>query len=192
MFKDDRFFIFGGSRNFKKKIWNQNGESIGEIQKSNLNYGRFIEATYIDNKAYILLSGNHHSECLDYNDNNLKTYKNNNKNCSHLIVNLFKKDENIFLITGDESGNCCIFDFKTTNLINEIELGYNIKALCSFSNKFLIIADCNLIKIINMENYTIIKTFSEHNAIFGIEKIKIPEKGEFIISYDSNSIKIWK
>ena len=44
-----------------------------------------------------------------------------------------------------------------------------------------------------MENFTIVKTFSEHNnAIYGIEKIKIPEKGEFIISYGPNSIKIWK
>ncbi len=193
MFKDDRFFIFGGSRSQKKKIWNQNGESIGEIKKSNLTYGRFIEATYIDNKAYILLSGEYHSECLDYDDNNLKTYKNNNKNCQHLIVNLFKKNENIFLITGDYSGNCCIFDFKTTNLIKEIELGNHIQALCSFSNKFLIAANDKLIKIINMENFTIAKTYSEHNNyIWGIEKIKIPEKGEFIISYDENSIKIWK
>ena len=44
-----------------------------------------------------------------------------------------------------------------------------------------------------MENFTIAKTYSErNNYIYGIEKIKIPEKGEFIISYDANSIKIWK
>ena len=44
-----------------------------------------------------------------------------------------------------------------------------------------------------MENFTIVKIYSGHNnSIYGIEKIKIPEKGEFIISYDSNSIKIWK
>ena len=194
MFKDERFFILGGSSTEKKRIiWNQNGEIIGDIQKSNLSFGRFIEATYIENKTYILLSGNYHSECLDYDDNILKTYKNINKKCEHLIVNLFKKEENIFLITGDESGNCCIFDFKTTNLIKEIELGNNIQALCSFSNKFLIAANNKLIKIINMENFTIVKIYSGHNNyILGIEKIKIPEKGEFIISYDSNSIKIWK
>jgi WD40 repeat protein len=192
MFKEERFFILGGSRDAKKKIWNQNGEIIGDIQKSNLSYGRFIEATYIENKTYILLSGEYHSECLDYDDNILKTYKNINKQCAHLIVNLFKKEENIFLITGDVS-NCCIFDFKTTNLIKEIELGKNIQALCSFSNKFLIAANNNLIKIINMENFTIAKTYSGHNNyIWGIEKIQIPEKGEFIISYDQNSIKIWK
>ena len=54
MFKEERFFILGGSREQKKKIWNQNGEIIGDIQKSNLSYGKFIEATYIENKTYIL------------------------------------------------------------------------------------------------------------------------------------------
>ena len=57
----------------------------------------------------------------------------------------------------------------------------------------MIAANDKLIKIINMENFTIVKIYSEHNDfIWGIEKIKIPEKGEFIISYDANSIKIWK
>ena len=43
MCKEETFFIFGGSFGQKKKIWNQKGELIGSIEKSNLNYGRFIE-----------------------------------------------------------------------------------------------------------------------------------------------------
>ena len=63
MFKNENYFIFGGSRREKKNIWNENGSLIGPIEKSNLNYGRFIESTYIENKSYILLSGRYHSEC---------------------------------------------------------------------------------------------------------------------------------
>ena len=44
-----------------------------------------------------------------------------------------------------------------------------------------------------MNNYSVNNEYSGHNnEIFGIEKIKISEKGEYIISYDSTSIKIWK
>ena len=87
MFKQEDFFILGGSRDQKKKIWNQNGTLIGNIEKSNLNYGRFIEAAYLDNKTFILMSGQYHSECLNYEDNSIKTYKCNNS--QDLIINLF-------------------------------------------------------------------------------------------------------
>ena len=36
MFKNINFFIFGGSRDKKKNIWNENGKLIGPIEKSNL------------------------------------------------------------------------------------------------------------------------------------------------------------
>ena len=43
-----------------------------------------------------------------------------------------------------------------------------------------------------MDNYSVSNDYAGHNnTIYGIEKIKIPEKGELIISYDNNSIKIW-
>ena len=54
LFKKNDYFILGGSRNQKKKIWNQNGILIGNIEKSNLDYGRFIETAYLDNKTYVL------------------------------------------------------------------------------------------------------------------------------------------
>ena len=194
MFNEETFFIFGGSRDQKKKIWNQKGELIGSIEKSNLNYGRFIETAYIENNPYIFLSGQYHSECYDYNNNNIKIYKNPNKNNMHLIVNLFNKNKNIYLITGDEGGNICIFDFISTNLIKEIETGKCINSLCLINEKYLIVSKDKNIEIIDMNNYSIVKDFSSgHNhSIYGIEKIKIPEKGEYLITYDQYSIYIWK
>ena len=194
MFKEENFFILGGSRDYKKKIWNQNGILIGDIKKSNLDYGRFIEAAYIENKAYILLSGRYHSECFDYDNDTIKTYKNKNYNSQDLIVNLFNKDKIIYLISGNEGGKLNIFDFNTTNLIKEININKGvIQSLCSINQRILIISSNKSLIIINMDNYSVANEYSSHNNdILGIEKIKILEKGEYIISYDSNSIKIWK
>ena len=193
MFKEEDFFIFGGSRDQKKKIWNKNGILIGNIEKSKLDYGRFIETVYIENKAYILLSGQNHSECLYYDDNIIKTYKNNN-NLQHNIINLFNKNKNIYLIAGCSLGKVDIFDFMTTNFIKEIGLENSpIFSLCSINEKY-IIASCNEnLKVIDIDSYSVVKEYSGHNnGIYGIEKIKIPEKGEYLISYDSQTIKIWK
>ena len=193
MFKEEDFFIFGGSRDQKKKIWNKNGILIGTIEKSKLNYGLFIETVYIKNKAYILLSGQNHSECLYYDDNIIKTYKNNN-NLQHNIINLFNKNKNIYLIAGCSLGKVDIFDFMTTNFIKEIGLENSpIFSLCSINEKY-IIASCNEnLKVIDIDSYSVVKEYSGHNnVIYGIEKIKIPEKGEYLISYDSQTITIWK
>ena len=195
MFKEEMFYICGGSRTEKKKIWSQNGNLIGNIEKSNLNYGCFIETTYINNKIYILLCGNYHSECLDYDDNTIKTYKHNknNFNSRQDIINLFKKNEIIYLISGDNSGFIYIFDFMTTNLIKEIKLEGTVYSICSLNEKNLIASSNKLLCIIDMDKYSISGKYSGHdNTIMGIKKIRIPDKGEYIISYDSKSIKIWK
>ena len=157
LFTEASFFIFGGSKKEKKKIWNQGGELIGSIEKSNLYYATFIEAEYIENNPYILLSGRYHSECYDYNNNNIKIYKNPNKNNTHFIVNLFNKNKNIYLITGDDGGRISIFDFITTYLIKEIETGKCINSLCLINEKYLITTKGNNLGIIDMDNYSIVK-----------------------------------
>ena len=49
-----------------------------------------------------------------------------------------------------------------------------------------------------MEKYSVVKDYpayeddGEKHEIRGIEKIKIPEKGEFIITSDKGIIRIWK
>ena len=194
LFNIGEYFILGGSYNKKKQIWNKNGNLIGPIEKSNLNYGRFIEATYIENKSYILLSGRYHSECYDYDNNNIKIYKNTKiGNSRHDIINLFNKNNNIYLIDGDYGGNLSIYDFISTNLIKYISVNNNIYSLCSLNEKYLMIGGgSKTLKIIDMDNYSVVKEYSGHNyEIFLIKKVNIPEKGEFIITYDSKSIKIW-
>ena len=177
----------------KKNIWNKNGNLIGPIEKSQLNVGVFIESTYIDNKPYILLSGVYHSECYDYNNNTIKIYKSNNKNNEHYIVNLFKNNNKIYLISGDYVGNVIIFDFISTNEISSISIGDCIFSLCSLNEKYILVGNIKgELKVIDFDNKSIIQNYNAHNQVVGIEKVKINEKEEYIITYNTNEIKLWK
>ena len=179
----------------KKKIWNQKGELIGPIEKSNLNNGSFIEATYIENKPYILLGGDNFCECLDFDNNNIKLYKNNNiKDCRHNNINLFNKNKNIYLIDGDFDGNLSIFDFISTNLIKFISLKETIYSMCSLNEKYLLVGNYHKMKVIDIDNYSVVKEYNHESSypIDTIKKIIIPEKGEYIFSFSINYIGIWK
>ena len=81
----------------------------------------------------------------------------------------------------------------TTNLIKEIKLEGTVYSICSLNEKNLIASSNKLLCIIDMDKYSISGKYSGHDdTIMGIKKIRIPDKGEYIISYDSKSIKIWK
>ena len=196
MFNNNDYYICGGSRSEKKKIWNKNGIVIGPIEKSNLAYGRFIEATYIDYKPYIILSGQNHSESYDYINNDLKIYKPQNKNQQHLIANLFKKNNTIYLICGDDGGNFMIFDYVTTNEISSISVEGVVYSLCSINEKYILVGrKKGELKVIDFDNKSIVKNYQGHNDnnnVLGIEKFKTPKSGEFIITYDYNEIKVWQ
>ena len=209
MFKNEDFYIFGRDDQKKRMgVWNKNGTSIKTINKGIITKGwNFIEATYLEKKSYILLSGAnenqtthktlYYSECYNYDEDDIKTYKDDDNSSQIYCINLFKKGNNIYLITGlNEKVN--IFEFYSTKLIKRIQLGANIVfSLCSINEKYIIASNSYKLKIIDMENYSVVKEYSAHYdgeeyEIKGIEKIKIPEKGEFIITYSKHCIKIWK
>ena len=219
MFKNEDFFIFGNDREQLRSndndrrvcVWNKNGAFIKKMNKSNLNCCLyFIEATYFENKNYILLSGcnyeqnsgyKYFSECYNFDEDDVKTYK-DDENISKTYaycINLFKKGNVIYFITGSRE-KVNIFEFESTELIKRIQLGEEcVYSLCSINEKYIIASNSSKLKIIDMEKYSVVKDYSayeddgEKHEIYGIEKIKIPEKGEFIITYsDSGIFKIWK
>jgi hypothetical protein len=195
-------------------FWDKNGSVINRTKKINLYNLKFAEATYIENKNYILLSGYSYdqntsktvyfSECYNYDEDKIKTYKDveNENNYDIYCINLFKKGNDIYLITGSQK-IVNIFEFESTELKTRIRLGESsVNSLCSINEKYMIASNYSKLKIIDMENYSVVKEYSPHedgcnksDYIQGIEKIKIPEKGEFIITYadsDQGMIKIWK
>ena len=219
VFKNVDFFIFGRKKPEENNsndqgmcFWDKNGSIINRTKKSNLNKLNFTEATYIENKNYILLSGQGYdqntrktvcfSECYNYDEDKIKTYKDveNENNSNIYCINLFKKGNDIYLITGSQN-IVNIFEFESTELKTRIQLGEGlVSSLCSINEKYMIASSYFKLKIIDMENYSVIKEYSPHedgcnksDYIQGIEKIKIPEKGEFIITYSNGGmIKIWK
>ena len=195
MFNNDDYYIFGGSYKSKKNIWNKNGVLIGNIEKSNLNIGSFIEATYIDNNPYIILSGQNHSELYDYNNNNLKKYISKNNKNEHLIANLFKNNNKNYLICGERGGNIIIFDFNNTNEISSISVGYSsVWSLCSINEKYILVGKFNgELDVIDFNNKSIVKKYQAHkNGVGGVEKFKTENSQEIIITYNNNEIKVWE
>jgi WD40 repeat protein len=190
-----------------ENVWDKNGTLIKQINKCYSFSFNFIEATYFENKNYILLSCSDYdsetqksffySKCYNYDEDDIKTYKCDDNNSVIYCINLFKKGNDIYLITGsNEKVN--IFEFETTNLIKRIQIGEkSVNSLCSINEKYIIASNSLKLKIIDMEKFSVVKEYSEYfdeeeAAIMGIEKIKIPEKGEFIITYSNYSIKILK
>ena len=71
--------------------------------------------------------------------------------------------------------------------------------MCSFNQKYFLVGDNKEITVINFENEKKIKKINtkgfkglNDDCIKGIEKIKIYDKGEYIISYSNNLIIFWK
>ena len=207
-FKNEDYFIFGvnydrNNTDRRMAVWNKNGTLIKKINKSNFNQGLiFIEATYFENKNYILLSGccynqnkySNFSECYNYDEDDIKTYEDNENDSQGICsMNLFKKGNDIYLIAGSKE-KVSIFEFYTTQLKRRIQLGANlVNSLCSINEKYVIASNSSKLKIIDMDKFSVVKEYSAHyDDINGIEKIKIPEKGEFIITYSKHCIRIWK
>ena len=194
LFNKNDYYILGGSRYRKKNIWDKNGELIRQIEKSTLDYSTFIEAIYVDSKPYVLLSGRNHSESYDYEYNKIKIYKSENQADEHYIANLFKNNGTIYLITGDSSGSVTIFDFMTAEEIISISVGEYIYSICSVNEKYILVGNNNNeLSLIDFENKSRIKDYKAHNnPIIGVEKINADKFGQYIITYSSDEIKIWK
>ena len=60
-----------------------------------------------------------------------------------MIVNLFKKNNKIYLISGDNGGNVIIFDFISKNEISSIKVGGIISSLCSINEKYILVGNIN-------------------------------------------------
>ena len=168
---------------YKIKIFNKDGNENSN-HNCGLEYIYYIEATYINNKPYALLSGNYHAESYNYGNGKVIKYisrkiKTENQCCN--IINLFNKDNKLYLLSGYDKGSISIFDFKSAEEINSIKIGdTSINGLCSFNEKYFLVVDRYEVTVINFENEKKIikintKSFKglDDKYIFDIKKIKI-------------------
>ena len=207
LFVNDNYFIVSDGYNKEKpKIFNKDGSQTQTIENSSIDYAYYIEAAYVKDKPYVLLSGNYHLESYDYKNYTLQTYKSkdNQNNQYSYCINLFKKNEKeIYLMSGQADGKVIIFDFLTAIEQQSIKLSKTtIYGLCSLSEKYFLVSDEKEMKVIEFDSKSPIRNYknlvgnldqgSDDDNIRGIEKVKIPEKGEFIISYSERMITLWK
>ena len=209
LFTDENFLLFGGNQSQKIICYDDKKNRKKSIDNIAISYCNYIEAAYIkdeiEEKKYVLLSGIdssrkiYFSECYDNDTGKINSYDNNDDkeiNC----INLFKKGNEILLIncTNDKLN---IFNFKSAEPKGTILIGNQARALCSMSQKYMIASSSSKLKIIDMEKGSIVPNSSfyvhydgdvDYSYVLGIEKIKIPEKGQYIITYSKYCIKIWK
>ena len=210
LFKDEKFLIFGINQSKKIVCYDDKRNSKKSIDNSEISYFNYIESAYIkdkdEEKKYVLLSGRdssgkkYFSECYDNDTGKIINSYDNNDDKEINCINLFKKGNEILLIscTNDKLN---IFNFKSAKVKGTILIGNQARALCSMSQKYMIASSASELKIIDIEKGSIVPNSSfyahydgdvDYSYVLGIEKIKIPEKGQYMITYSQYCIKIWK
>ena len=118
-----------------------------------------------------------------------------NENISTNCINLFNKNNKIYLIAAYSDGKVAIFDFDSAEEIFSIKIdkSYNY-GLCSLNEKYFLVSSEKEINVIDFDKQRSIKKYKDLNDenINGLEKVKIPDKGEFIISHSQSIITFWK
>lgn len=195
LFDKDSYIILGGTDS-EIKIFN--GKFLPNLSNKQIVGLHYIEAVYVEDKSYILLTGQN-TQSYDCKDNILNEYKSKNEKDENLVsycITLFNKNNQIYLITSRSDGRVVIFDFKNAEEKGSISVGGEIYGLCSLNENYFLAGVNNEIKIIDFEKRSIRNyydlSFGEYDKIKGLEKIKIPNKGEFIISYSQHIITLWK
>ena len=179
-----------GNERFNKK-----GESNGSIPIIKISDCSYLEAAYIKNEPYLLISGANYSQSYDCSKTKERKYISDCQRDNIItIINLFNQKNKKFLISGDNKGNVVIFDFfDSKQIIKSIFLNNNITALCSLNEQYFLVGNGNKeLKVFDFETKSIKKTYEYNDNIQKIAKLKIPDKGEFIINVCSGEIHIWE
>lgn len=189
LFNDDNYLILSGGyareqNGYKTVIFNKNGFSTNTFGSSKLEKVNYIETTCVENKHFVLLSGNYHSESYDYYNGNIKVFRldnNEKEKVNSSIINLFKnKDNKIYLIIGYDNGRVMIFDFDSAEIKLYFKLGNScIYGLCSLSKQYFFVGDNKEIKVVDFDKQSVVKSYNKDfidGNIQGIKKIIIPWK----------------
>ena len=179
------------------KVYDFDGKKINEINDSD-NTTYFIN-TYYDNKLKknFIVSGNKgYVTSYDYQENKVYHVYNDDNNF-HYHSNIIIKDKNgiINLIESCGDEYVRIWSFHSGELLNKIEVNNGLYGLCLWNNKY-IFAGCKngMIKIIDLNNGTIVKDLISHNRdVMTIKKIFHPQYGECLVSQGicHEQIKLW-
>ena len=182
------------------KIFDLKGNKIKEINNSN-NKTFFIDM-YYENKNKLskifIITGNYgYSMSFDYKQNKIyhKYYDDDKK--GHFSAVVYSKEEIVKLIESSFDGNIRIWNFHSGLLLNKINVnGGQLYGICLLDNKYLLVGcEDKSIKVIELENKSIIKSLNNHNReVITIKIMNYLNNTSYILSQGkgNDQIKCWK
>jgi len=193
-------YIIASCRNNKNesrpiKVFDFNGNKIKEINESK------EAALYIDSykdiislNSYIISCNLNHLKSYDFKTNKVyHIYSDSNKDEYYCYTTIINRNE-VNLIASCYDGNIRIFDFHSGILLNKINNNSHsmIFEICPWKNDYLFVGyGDNTIKLIDINNKTIVTSLSGHNnAVVNVKRINHPKYGECILSQGRNYDKI--
>ena len=178
------------------KIFDFKGNKIKEINNSD--YSTYIIDIYYDNnynKNYIVTGNDGYVISYDFNENKIyHKYSENEDKYSHFNLLTSNINKIIKLIESSTQGIIRIWNFHKGDLLNKIKvINDRIFGICLWNNNNLFVGCLdNTMKLININNGKIIKSFSGHSGIVvTIKKIIHRKYGECLVSFDNNTILLW-
>ena len=197
--KTNEYNILSSNTNFGNceyiKIYNLNGNKMGEIKDSN-NSTNFINIYYDSDlcKTYIITANDDCVRSYDFDKNEIYHKYSDNDNKSHysIIINN-KNGKNIKLIESSIDAIIRIWNFHSGELIDKIKIGNKCCAICLWNNNFLFTASRD-IELIDLNSKKIISVLNNHNSdVITIKKFIHPKFGECLISQGVfyGEIKLW-
>ena len=176
LFNDNNNYIISSNCNYDGgeniKVFDFMTNKVNEINDSG--YSTYFIDIYFDKKLSknYIVTGNRDSVISYDFDKNLKykEYTNNDRN-NHVSIIIYDKEYIVQLIESSEDGNIRIWNFHIGELLKTISTNkqdgiYSLYGICLWNEKYLFVGcENNKIKLIDLEEETIIKDLIGHNNI---------------------------
>ena len=204
IYKDNKDYIITSSSNDSQyiQLYDFNSKEIMSLNDSQDKI-LFLDYFYDKNKfKYYIISGcNNSAKSFNLEENKLyhKYYEENTFTDWHPSLKINNSENIVKLIDSCWKDDLIrIWDFHKGILISKFKTGgINIKCICQWDDNYYFIGNRDhSIKLIDIKNEKVIKSFNEHiDWAVTINKIKIDKNGECLISQglgEKEEIKIWR
>ena len=197
LFDNNSFYVLCPGYNDYIKVYNSSGNLYKNLGNNDEDR-RYIEIDEINENKYIISGGNKGINIFNYPSfSNYYCFKENNDTSYHNYAKIIKINNIYNLIDVGTSNKIRIWDFNNKNLIKCItsNSGNGLGGFILINNIYLIIGSFDKeIKVFDINNGIIIKTFKKHNnsCVVGIKAIKDKDNNQYFVSYGyDKTIYLW-
>lgn len=183
------------------KIWDFKGREFKTLNDSNdINYSVDIFFDKFKKKNYIITCNAKNIKSFyfrKYQIHNVFCESNSNNNSKeiHYSYEMFYDKEETKLLDSDSLGIIRIWEFHSAKLLTKINetKGIELISVCLWNEKYLLVAADKNIKLIDLNNKTVVKSLESHlKSVYTLKKIILPSFGECFVSGGADEqIKLW-